>query len=488
MNLTLEQAKKYQNTYKRIPLSKTILSDWITPLEALKKLRNSSSHCFLFESVDKKKRWSRYTFIGYDPILEIQVLDHEMQVSGLLNFKEKVKHPKNKLREILKEFKSPKLDSLPPFTGGLVGYFGYDMVQYGNTKLKFISKDKEHFNDLDLMLFDKLVVFDHDLQLIYLIANIALEQINTSYQEGLDEIKRMEMILRDNQPVCVESLKFKKEFESVMSKEEYCQNVEKIQKHIIEGDIFQAVLSNRFYAKASGSLFQTYRYLRCINPSPYMFYLTSNELEIIGSSPETLVKLHDHQLYTYPLAGSRPRGNDQFQDKELEKELLNDEKECSEHNMLVDLGRNDVGKVSEIGSVKVEDYMHVIKYSHIMHIGSTVTGTICKDKDCFDAIDSILPAGTLSGAPKIKACEIIDSLEKDKRGIYGGAIGYIDFTGDMDLCIGIRMIYKKNDSISIRSGAGIVADSKPEKEYEECINKAKALMVAIERSSYDCID
>ena len=254
--------------------------------------------------------------------------------------------------------------------------------------------------------------------------------------------------------------------------------VEKAKHYIKEGDIFQVVLSNRFDADYEGDLLNTYRTLRTINPSPYMFYFGSNNLEIAGASPETLVKLENGKLYTFPLAGTRKRGKDFKEDQELEKELLSDKKELAEHNMLVDLGRNDIGKISEFGSVEVEKYMSIERFSHVMHIGSTVTGKISSDKGQLDAIGSILPAGTLSGAPKIRACEIINELERNKRGIYGGAIGYLDFTGNLDTCIA----YKKNNKVFVRVGAGIVYDSIPENEYTECENKSKAVMNALKIS------
>ena len=266
----------------------------------------------------------------------------------------------------------------------------------------------------------------------------------------------------------------------MFDKEEYCRMVEKGKHYIHEGDIFQVVLSNRMEAEMEGSLLDAYRILRTENPSPYMFYFSSDDLEIAGASPETLVKLEDGVLHTFPLAGTRPRGKTEEEDQSLEKELLADEKERAEHNMLVDLGRNDVGKISKIGSVEVEKYMCIERYSHVMHIGSVVRGEIREDKDAIDAVDSILPAGTLSGAPKLRACEIINELEDNKRGIYGGAIGYLDFTGNLDTCIAIRIAYAKNGKVFVRSGAGIVADSVPEKEYQECINKAKAVVNALE--------
>ena len=262
--------------------------------------------------------------------------------------------------------------------------------------------------------------------------------------------------------------------------EAFCAMVEKAKHHIREGDIFQIVLSNRLSAPFEGSLLNTYRVLRTINPSPYMFYFSGTDVEVAGASPETLVKLENGVLHTFPLAGTRPRGATEAQDKALEAELLADEKELAEHNMLVDLGRNDLGKVSRFGSVQVETLHSIERYSHVMHIGSTVRGEIREDLDALDAISAVLPAGTLSGAPKIRACQLIDQLENNKRGIYGGAIGYIDFTGNMDTCIAIRIAYKKNGRVFVRSGAGIVADSVPEKEYEECINKAKAVIRALE--------
>ena len=255
--------------------------------------------------------------------------------------------------------------------------------------------------------------------------------------------------------------------------------VEKGKHYIYEGDIFQIVLSNRIEAPFEGSLLDTYRALRTINPSPYMFYFSGTDVEVAGASPETLVKLKDGVLHTFPLAGSRPRGATKEEDEALTAELLKDEKELAEHNMLVDLGRNDLGKISKFGTVEVENYMEVLKFSHIMHIGSTVRGEIRDDKDALDAIEAVLPAGTLSGAPKIRACQLIDELENNKRGIYGGAIGYIDFTGNMDTCIAIRIAFKKNGKVFVRSGAGIVADSVPEKEFEESLNKARAVVNAL---------
>ncbi|MBR0384153.1 MAG: anthranilate synthase component I family protein, partial [Eubacteriaceae bacterium] len=273
----------------------------------------------------------------------------------------------------------------------------------------------------------------------------------------------------------------------LFNEEQFCQMVDKAKQYIREGDIFQIVLSNRLSAPFEGSLLNTYRVLRTINPSPYMFYFSGTDVEVAGASPETLVKLEDGVLHTFPLAGTRPRGKTEEEDFRLEAELLADEKELAEHNMLVDLGRNDLGKISRFGTVKVEKLHTIERFSHVMHIGSTVRGKIREDKDALDAIEAILPAGTLSGAPKIRACQLIGELENNKRGIYGGAIGYIDFTGNMDTCIAIRIAYKKNGKVFVRSGAGIVADSVPEKEYEECLNKARASLKALKLAQEEAL-
>ena len=271
----------------------------------------------------------------------------------------------------------------------------------------------------------------------------------------------------------------------LFSREQFCSMVEKAKSHIREGDIFQIVLSNRLSAPFEGSLLNTYRAPRTINPSPYMFYFSGTDVEVAGASPETLVKLEDGVLHTFPLAGTRPRGKTEEEDRALEAELLADEKELAEHNMLVDLGRNDLGKISRFGTVQVEKLHSIERFSHVMHIGSTVRGEIGDGYDALDAIEAVLPAGTLSGAPKIRACQLIGELEDNKRGIYGGAVGYIDFTGNMDTCIAIRIAYKKNGRVFVRSGAGIVADSVPEKEFEECLNKAKSSLRALELAQED---
>lgn len=305
------------------------------------------------------------------------------------------------------------------------------------------------------------------------------DDLEANYKKACNELTNIANLIKYGVKSKIEPLELKSGFKPVFSREKYCDMVLKAKEYIYEGDIFQVVLSNRIEADISGSLFDTYRVLRTTNPSPYMFYFASDDIEIAGASPETLVKLTDNKLYTFPLAGTRPRGKTEAEDLELEKELLADEKELAEHNMLVDLGRNDIGRISEIGSVSVDKYLSVEKFSHVMHIGSTVSGTLRSDLDSLSAIDSILPAGTLSGAPKIRACEIINELEDNKRGIYGGAIGYVDLSGNIDTCISIRIAFARNNKVFIRSGAGIVADSVPDNEFDESLNKAAAVINAL---------
>ena len=333
------------------------------------------------------------------------------------------------------------------------------------------------------MLFDKVIAFDNMLEKIILIVNIQTDNVEQNYSVGETELNIMKNLIV-NQPIVEPELPtLKNDFKPIFDSEQYGNMVKKAKHYIREGDIFQVVLSNRLEAEMDGSLMKPYEILRRMNPSPYMFYFSSDDIEIAGASPETLVKLQGKTLYTYPLAGTRPRGKTKEEDDELERGLLEDKKELAEHNMLVDLGRNDLGKISKFGTVKVDKYHNVLKFSHVMHIGSTVTGTIRDDKTALDAVDAVLPAGTLSGAPKIRAMQIIDELENNKRGIYGGAIGYIDLTGNLDTCIAIRIAYKKKGRVFVRSGAGIVADSNPAKEHQECINKAKAVVTAIQSAS-----
>ena len=537
----IEEVKEIakNKSYKRIPISYEIFSDTKTSIEVLRRLRILSNHCYMLESVEDSKNWGRYSFLGFNPILEITCQDGNLVIKGKSSFsdceieeseekcfKVKTDNPGNYIRQIIEENKSPKIDNMPPFSGGLVGYFSYDYIKYSEPSLILDAQNQDAFKDVDLMLFDKVIAFDNYKQKIVIIVNMEIrdeDSIEENYNEACKSISDMVDIIKADNIVdllgddfnhhltnkkTIESsqkikeidsleemdkirkeitqhlpIELKSDFRYLFSEEEYCNMVESAKDYITEGDIFQVVLSNRIEADIEGSLFDVYRVLRTTNPSPYMFYFSSDDIEIAGASPETLVKLVDDQIYTFPLAGTRPRGKTDEEDKALEEELLADEKELAEHNMLVDLGRNDIGKISEIGSVKVNRYMDIVRFSHVMHIGSTVEGILRDDHDYLSAIDSILPAGTLSGAPKIRACEIINELEDNKRGIYGGAIGYIDLTGNLDTCIAIRIAFARDNKVFIRVGAGIVADSVPENEFIECNNKAKAVMNALKISN-----
>lgn len=465
------------NNYRVLPLSTELLSDFTTPIEAMRILKNVSTHCYMLESAQANETWGRYTFLGFDPKLLITCTDGHLSVGSL---KMGTKNPSDYLRQILSEYKSPKFDYLPSFTGGLVGYFSYDYLAYNEPTVKREVEDTEKFKDVDLMLFDKVIAFDNLKQKIILIVNMPLDDVEVNYNKAVLELKQLADLLKNGDKKKEPSGKLLGKVTPLFNKIQFCEMVEDAKRHIREGDIFQIVLSNRLSAPFEGSLFNTYRVLRTINPSPYMFYFSGTDVEVAGASPETLVKLENGILHTFPLAGTRPRGKTEAEDKALEIGLLQDEKELAEHNMLVDLGRNDLGKISKFGTVQVEKLHSIERFSHVMHIGSTVRGEISDNKDALDAIEAVLPAGTLSGAPKIRACQLIGELENNKRGIYGGAIGYIDFTGNMDTCIAIRIAYKKNGKVFVRSGAGIVADSDPEKEYQECINKAMSSLKALE--------
>lgn len=568
---------------KKMPIYKELYADFITPIMAIALLKSRSQNAFLLESMQDRKQWGRYSFLGFEPSAHIsysngivRLESNEQKLLDLARFGKKVsKHhaqsnaiefqanPKEILREVLKLYKSPNLaqygiENIPSFSGGLVGYFAYEYIGLIEEKLDFAKTQKSTIDststtkaqnptqtkDIEFMLFDSLIIFDNLAQKLLLLTNIDLDKNKTSadslknaYIQGIKKLEYIENILCQNPPSLSKEKISKEQYisqnpqalhahqasqnnqtpqdkihsptppcaiasslpnafaksmqgfrldsplKSHYDKAEFCAIVDKAKHYIKEGDIFQVVLSNPLSAKASGSLFDVYRVLRTSNPSPYMFYLTSSDLEIAGASPETLLKLQNGTIYTYPLAGSRPRGSTPIQDEILAKELLSDEKELSEHNMLVDLGRNDIGRVAKVGSVKVEQYQNIVRYSHIMHISSRVSGILREDKDAFNALDSIFPAGTLSGAPKIRACEIIHELEGINRGIYGGAIGYLDFSGNMDMCIGIRLVLKQGDEVSVRSGAGIVYDSDGEKEFIETQNKAKAVINALQIAS-----
>jgi anthranilate synthase component 1 len=451
-------------------------------VEAFRILKNQSRQCFVLESLEDPDRRGRYTFLGYDPKLEITCTGGALSIKNGAKINLHTGDPGSYIKQIIEENKSPRLPGLPPFSGGLVGYFSYDYIKYSEAGLNLDAEDQEGFKDVDLMLFDKVIAYDHLEGRIILISNVRTDAVEENYRRAVTELEQLDRLLGEGSPAEIRPLKLLSPFRALFDQDRYCAMVERAKEYIREGDIFQVVLSNRLEAEVEGSLFDTYRILRIRNPSPYMFYFSSDDIEIAGASPETLVKFQQEDLFTFPLAGTRPRGKTAEEDAALERELLADPKELAEHNMLVDLGRNDLGRISRFSSVTVEKYLSIERFSHVMHIGSTVRGKIREDKTALDAIDAVLPAGTLSGAPKIRACQIINELENNKRGIYGGAIGYIAFTGDMDTCIAIRIAFKKNGKVFVRSGAGIVADSVPEKEYQECENKMRAVIKALEEA------
>ncbi len=487
---TVEQFAQ-EKTYTRVAIMRDILGDSLTPIEAMRRLRSVSNHCFLLESAEQEERCGRYSFLGFDPQLEITCIDGRVTIRRVssqakeeLQIQE-VDHPAEVVRSILSDYRAPHLASAPPFCGGLVGYFSYDYLKYAEPSLRNSSLSHDDFLDMDLMLFDKLVVFDNYSQRITLISLVDIEEpssVAESYNEATKTLDRMQQILTRGSSYDFEALHITQDFEPRYSQDAWEKMVGAAKQHIRDGDIFQIVLSNPLYAQAPGSLFDAYRLMRTSNPSPYMVFMSSDDIELAAASPETLVRLEHNKVLTYPLAGSCARGASDAEDMQLISKLRADEKELAEHNMLVDLGRNDLGRASVLGSVEVEQYLDVLKFSHVMHLGSVVSGTLDPSCDALDVIDSILPAGTLSGAPKIRACQLIQELEGAQRGIYGGAIGYIDLSGNLDTCIAIRMAYKRDGRICVQSGAGIVADSDAEREYMECANKAKAALLAVQGS------
>ncbi|MDW2798188.1 anthranilate synthase component I family protein [Clostridium boliviensis] len=471
-------------SYPVIPVCREIFADIVTPITLLRKIGALSRKHFLLESIEGGETWGRYSFLGYDPVLKVSCQDHVVTIRRYDSItgtgQDEVFRsdtPFEVLRELLKEYRSPKIPGLPPFTGGFVGYFAYSMIGYAEPVL---SIKKGDCSDFDLMLFDTVIAYDHLKQKISIVVNMKTDRIMENYGAACARLENIARMIGENTPLKQSAVQSRPDFLCNVSKEEYCQMVEKAKEYIVDGDIFQAVLSRQFKSEYHDSLLNAYRVLRTTNPSPYMVYLHMDETEIISTSPETLVRLKDGRLTTFPVAGSRPRGCSEEEDRQLEEELLADEKELSEHNMLVDLGRNDLGKTAKFSTVEVTGYKMIHRFSRIMHICSQVEADIRPDCDGLSAIEAVLPAGTLSGAPKIRACEIIEELEREPRGIYGGALGYIDFTGNMDTCIAIRMAVKKNGTVTVQAGGGIVADSVPELEYEESGNKAKAVIHAIE--------
>ncbi|MFK5893459.1 MAG: anthranilate synthase component I [Pseudomonadota bacterium] len=471
--------------YNRIPLIREILADLDTPLSAYMKLA-AGSYSYLLESVQGGEKWGQYSMIGLPAKQVLKVYGQQIQVfiDGTLVEEVESDDPLQWIEQFQQRFKVPESDFLPRFSGGLVGYFGYDTIRYIEPRLaKNSHTDALKTPDILLMLSEEVVVFDNLSGKLYLIvhADPAIDNAFALAQQRLATlVENLQTPLAHSvTEVTNKADVTESDFVSGFSQAGYEQAVKKSKQYIVDGDIMQVVLSQRLSIPLSAKALDVYRVLRCLNPSPYLYYLNLDDFYIVGSSPEILVRLNDDEIAVRPIAGTRPRGETETQDKQLEKDLLSDPKEIAEHLMLIDLGRNDVGRVAQTGSVELTDKMIVERYSHVMHIVSNVTGKLKPGLSAMDVLRATFPAGTLSGAPKIRAMEIIDELEPVKRGIYGGAVGYLAWNGDMDTAIAIRTAVIKDGQLHIQAGAGIVADSIPEKEWEETMNKARAIFRAV---------
>ncbi len=482
----IEQLREDIKGYKVHPVFFEIMSDSFTPIHIFKALQRGEENAFILESVSNGKQWGKYSFIGINPLMEVIIDKGNAQTikDGKCETKE-ITNPVEFLGDILKDYTSPKSKSFPNLTGGFVGYFGYDTVRYIETKLTNIPEDDTQMPDCHLFLYDELIACDHLNSKVILIKNIRADgDIEEQYKEAQKRFEKLadkinSYFERPRMPGKVKNFKVN----SNVSREEFVQNVETAKEHILNGDIFQIVLSQRFEIENPPESFNVYRMLRATNPSPYLYYFKSRDYQIAGSSPEMLVSVKNNIVKTKPIAGTVPRGKTEQEDNDLEKQLNADPKERAEHTMLVDLGRNDVGKVSKFGTVEVTSFMKTEKYSKVMHLVSDVKGELCEDKTALDALMAVLPAGTLSGAPKVRAMQLIDELENKRRGLYGGTIGYIGFDGNIDTCIAIRTVLFKDKKAYVQAGAGIVHDSVPEKEYLETENKALAMINAVKEAS-----
>lgn len=484
----IDQVKELLKDYKTVPIFYELLMDSCTPIQIFNSLHEAYENCFILESVDNKDQWGRYSYVGINPRAEITLKDHIATVAyqGKKPETIKVDNPIEFFSEILEQHKAPKFNNRPKLTGGLIGYFAYDMIRYFEKTLTNPPEDDLNMPDASLHLFEELVAYDHLTNKAVIILNInADDDIEAKYAECKKRKDEIIDILRNYDPSKKKVKTHSGEIKvtSNITKEQYFKNVEKAKEYIKDGDIFQIVPSQRFEVDNPPDSFDVYRMLRSTNPSPYLYYFSHKEYTIAGASPEMLVSVNDGTVITRPIAGTIKRGETPEQDLKNETQLANDPKEKAEHTMLVDLGRNDIGKVSEFGTVEVTDYMIVERYSKVMHLVSNVKGTLKKDKRPLDALMAVLPAGTLSGAPKVRAMEIIDELETTKRGLYGGTVGYLAFDSSIDTCIAIRTVLFKDGKAYVQAGGGVVADSIPENEYEESVNKSMAVINAIKEAS-----
>lgn len=478
--------------YSRIPVSREVLADFETPLSAYNKLA-AGAYSYLLESVQGGEKWGRYSIIGLPCRRVLKVFDYRVEhyLDGELTESIEVDDPLTYVDDFQQQFNIPDVGGLPVFHGGLVGYFGYDTVRYVEPRLRAgMPKDELGTPDILLMVSEEVVVFDNLAGTLQLVVNVDPTENDDAYTLAQQRLDQLVAQLRQAAPSPAsidlaaadaeraQEIIPEQSFNSNFTIAEYEAAVENIKEYVLAGDIMQVVPSQRFSIPYEESPLDLYRALRNLNPSPYMYYLDLEEFHIVGSSPEILARLEQGVVTVRPIAGTRRRGSDEAEDQALEKELLKDPKELAEHLMLIDLGRNDVGRIAETGSVELTDKMVVERYSHVMHIVSNVTGVLKDNKSAVDVLRATLPAGTLSGAPKIRAMEIIDELEPVKRGVYGGAVGYISWQGDMDTAIAIRTAVVKDNTLYIQAGGGVVADSVPALEYEETMNKARAVFRA----------
>ena len=484
-----EQFQQYADQgFNIIPVAKDVHLDDVTPLTIYSQISNKSN-TFLLESVEGGETWAQYSIVGLDCLDTIKVTGNTIetktgdQISSFIS-----DNPLDEIQELISGLKTPEIKDLPRFYGGYVGFFAYESAKYAEKRIAdLVNKDSkfdEHMPEIFLVKAEKLIVYDNTDQSIQIIFNV--DPSKTSYEEALDAIEKIGSLLNSEDTIFDDTFKTpsgEMAFNSNFEKDDYIKAVGLVKNYIEEGDVMQVVLAQDFSQDFQNDPFDLYRALRQLNPSPYMYYLDLDECQIVGASPEILVRLEEDKLTLRPIAGTRKRGSNTDEDLANEKDLLTDPKEIAEHLMLIDLGRNDVGRVSEMGTVQVTDKMIVEKYSHVMHIVSNVTGTLSKDLDAIDALKASLPAGTLSGAPKIRAMQIINELEPSSRGIYGGAIGYISWNGNIDTAIAIRTAVIKDNVIHVGAGAGIVADSIPENEWLECKQKAKVFLDAMEMIS-----
>ncbi len=479
--MTFEEFKKYSGQGNVIPVYKTFLADLLTPVSAFMRLQSLSEQSFLLESVEGGEHSARFSFIGCNPFSTINCSDDQVEVLEGGGRQVIGKNIFEYLDERFAGYTAVKPAGLPRFTGGAVGYFGYETIRFIED-IPIHEKSKPQIPDSKIMLFDTVLAFDHLTHHIFIIKNVILDaeaDLKTNYEDAIQEINSIWASLESNLLHEKSNLNLLSDVESNLSEQDFCDMVEKGKEYIASGDIFQVVLSQKFQKKIGVTPFDIYRALRVVNPSPYLYFVKFGDAAIIGSSPELLVRVEDRQIEVRPIAGTRKRGSTPEKDEHLKNDLLRDKKEIAEHVMLVDLGRSDVGHVSKPGSVEVTEFMIVEKYSHVMHIVSNVKGVLRNDLSALDALKACFPAGTVSGAPKIRAMEIITELEPEQRGVYAGALGYLDFSGNLDTCIAIRTIVTKGDQAYFQAGAGIVADSVPEKEYQETMDKSAALRSAI---------